>query len=235
MMGLVETFEAIPPNRRILGAVLLGAWIYVNWDVPQPPGVLAPDDPQQVLIVPRLWTRGDARFTALAQFDIRARVLSTNHYTFDGQADLSPVDLALGWGRMSDSAVLNEIKIRQGGRFYFWRPRFGRTLPIPMSEVISHSANMHMIPADEEVKKKLLDTRAGQLVSISGFLVQVNRPNGWTWRSSLSRTDSGPGACEVVWVERVNVQSTVEERAPAGESEKLNIACGLAAKPPNAT
>jgi hypothetical protein len=185
------------------GAVLLGAWIYVNADVTQPPGVLAPGEPQQIDIVPRSWTRGDARFTALAQFDVQARVLSTNHYSFDTMAAISPVDLALGWGPMSDSDVLAGVRVTQSGRFYYWSSRFGRRLPIPKNEVISHSANMHMIPADDEVRKTLLATRTGELVTLSGLLVQVNRPNGWILRTSLSRTDTGMGACEVVWVERI--------------------------------
>jgi hypothetical protein len=197
----------VKPILNIAGfwvAVLLGAWIYVNSDIQQPPGVLTPSDPDQVEIVPRSWTRGEAKFTAMAQFAVRARVLSTNHYSFDGQADLSPVDLALGWGRMSDSDVLQDIHISQSGRFYFWRPRYGRMLPIPKNEIISHSANMHMIPANEDVKSTLLDVRAGEIVTVSGFLVQVNKPNGWVWRTSLTRTDTGNGACEVVWVERVS-------------------------------
>jgi len=195
------------------GAVMLGAWFYANSDVPQPPGVLVTGEPQQIDILERSWTRGDARFTALAQFDVRARVLSTNHYSFDKQADLSPVDLALGWGRMSDSDVLANIKITQSGRFYFWGPRMGRDLPIPRNEVISHSANMHMIPADDDVKKTLLAVKAGELVTLSGFLVEVRRPNGWRWRTSLTRTDTGAGACEVVWVERVSRIGTVIQRA----------------------
>jgi hypothetical protein len=182
-------------------AVLLGAWIYGNADVPQPPGVLAPDEPQQVDIVERTWNRGDARFTALARFEMRGRVLSTNHYFFDAGAGISPVDLALGWGRMSDSAVLDELSIRQSGRCFFWRPHFGHELPIPMKEVTSHSSNMHMIPANDQIKKTLEDLRAGEVIDLKGFLVQVNRPNGWTWKTSLSRTDTGMGACEVVWVE----------------------------------
>ena len=105
----------------IWGAVLLGVWIYMSGDVPQPPGVLAPAEPRQVDIMPRTWERQGTRFTALAHFDVYARVLSTNHYLFDGQADLSPVDLALGWGRMSDSEVLAGLKVSQSNRFYFWR------------------------------------------------------------------------------------------------------------------
>ncbi|HEY3835149.1 MAG TPA: hypothetical protein VGL72_01190 [Bryobacteraceae bacterium] len=186
-------------------AVLLGAWIYTSQDLQQPPGVLVSDDPHQEYIVERIWNRGDAQFTAKARFDLRARVLSTNHYSFDKGADLSPVDFALGWGRMSDSDVLDHLVIRQSNRWYFWRPKWGDPLPIPEKELVSHSANMHMIPADDNVKKTLLDVRAGELVTIAGYLVQVDRPHGWIWRTSLSRTDTGMNACELVWVDRIYI------------------------------
>jgi hypothetical protein len=33
---------------------------------------------------------------------MRARVLSTERYWFDGASSVSPIDFAVGWGRMSD-------------------------------------------------------------------------------------------------------------------------------------
>ena len=42
--------------------------------------------------------------------------------------------------------------------------------------------------------------RKGDRVRIDGWLVQANAPDGWRWRSSLTRDDSGGGACEVVYV-----------------------------------
>jgi hypothetical protein len=42
--------------------------------------------------------------------------------------------------------------------------------------------------------------RPGQRVRIDGWLVQVDANDGWHWRSSLSREDTGGGACEVVYV-----------------------------------
>jgi hypothetical protein len=43
--------------------------------------------------------------------------------------------------------------------------------------------------------------RPGNLIDLRGFLVLAEGPDGWNWRSSLSRTDEGPGACELVWVD----------------------------------
>jgi len=43
--------------------------------------------------------------------------------------------------------------------------------------------------------------RQGELVHLDGFLVDASRPDGWRWRSSLRRDDTGDGACELVYVE----------------------------------
>ena len=42
----------------------------------------------------------------LAQFAVRARVLGREDYRMDKEADLSPIDLALGWKQMADPAVM---------------------------------------------------------------------------------------------------------------------------------
>jgi len=36
-------------------------------------------------------------------------------------------------------------------------------------------------------------------------LVEVKAQDGWTWRSSLSREDTGNGACELMLVEEVRL------------------------------
>jgi len=40
---------------------------------------------------------------------------------------------------------------------------------------------------------------------LKGHLVEITGPNGFHWRSSLSRTDQGAGRCELMWVESVEV------------------------------
>jgi hypothetical protein len=125
-------------------------------------------------------------------------VLGVERYRFDRAAQLSPVDFALGWGPMSDSRVLDAITIQQRDRWYFWS---ASQLPVAEGEITTHSGNMHMIPANAAVERRLLSVRAGQLVELRGQLVRADGPDGWHWVSSLSRADTGDGSCEVVWVE----------------------------------
>jgi len=135
-----------------------------------------------------------------ADFSVEARVLSREKYYIDASAELSPVDLALGWGPMSDTAVIDTLDIEQSVRFYTWRMERS---PLSLADVIRHSSNMHMIPANDEVADKLAAVRQGSLVKITGKLVNVRSDGGFRWSSSLSRTDTGAGACEVVYVTEV--------------------------------
>ncbi|MCC7175025.1 MAG: hypothetical protein IT159_07495 [Bryobacterales bacterium] len=168
-----------------------------------PPGILAPEEPSQLNLsggVP--WRQGKFLYTPRAEFSMRARVLSTKRYWFDGASAVSPVDFAVGWGPMSDQAVIDQIGCAQTQRSCRYWPK-GRQFPLSAGEIASHSANMHMIPADKEIGKALRDVRRGDLISLGGYLVSVSGENGWKWDTSLSRTDSGNGACEIVWVKRL--------------------------------
>jgi len=167
------------------------------------PGRVAPREPVQLELRPKpTFEFKGYRMTALARFDLEARVLSARRYRHDASAALSPIDLALGWGPMSDGAVLDAIDISQGGRFYRWSTR---TPPIPLTEIGLHSANMHMIPASPQVAEALAGIRRGHVVRVSGELVQAEGRDGFRWRSSLTRSDAGGGACELIFVRRIEV------------------------------
>lgn len=170
--------------------------------VDTPPGALTNAIPQQQQADSAAFAHKSYTLTPLAHFEIEARILSQTHYTFDREAELAPVDLALGWGPMSDIQVLSQISISQSNRFYFWRVDH---FPIPRREIETHSANMHMIPANEAIEKQLKSLRVGQKIRLQGELVQANGLDGFYWKSSLTREDTGAGACELVYVKALTV------------------------------
>jgi hypothetical protein len=118
-------------------------------------------------------------------------------------SDLAPQDLALAWGMMSDNRILRAFTIIQSARFYTWRPR--AELPIPLQDVVEHSANTHVIPVDRGVGSQLAQLRVGQVVHLTGLLVDGVRDDGASIHTSLTRSDAGAGACEVMLVEQVEV------------------------------
>ncbi len=186
--------------------VLYGLWQgWSHRSVDHPPGQIAIAVPKQTSLsgnAPHFEKNG-YDLTALARFDLTARTLGIERYRFDREADLSPMDVALGWGPMSDSAVLAQISIRQGGRFYYWSTP---DLPVPRREIEVNSANMHLIPARREIGKKLDALRPGSIVTLRGYLVEAQAHDGWRWRSSLTREDTGNGACELFWVEEAEIR-----------------------------
>jgi hypothetical protein len=198
-------------GQRIAFAALLAVslWHFAReWQLrPLHPadGPIAPAEPLQTELdtAATAEEHGRWKLTARARYDITARILSREDYRFDALADLVPEDLALGWGPMSDNRVLSAFRISQSVRFYSWRPL--KALPIPRQEVIEHSANTHVIPANPEVRSQLAQLRVGQVVHLTGTLVDGRRDDGASVRTSLTRSDSGPGACEVMLVERVEV------------------------------
>lgn len=189
----------------IIGAVLVTVFVLTHErEVKHGPGVLAPDVPAQIdLKNARSFAFDEYEITPLADFHLTARILSRKTYGYGRESDLSPIDLALGWGRMSDENVLKHIKISQSGRWYHWK---ARKLPIPQPEISSNSANMHLIPANDELKKELKKLRKGEVVELRGKLVLVKATDGWRWKSSLTRNDRGNHACELFYVEFLAVK-----------------------------
>mgnify|MGYP007011139222 FL=1 len=194
--------------KKILFWLLIigGCWLFYNStsQVKLGPGVMASAAPQQANIRSPVGNKiNKYDITELAEFDIMAKVLSKKNYSQDRGADLSPTDLALGWGNMSDENILKNIKISQSGRFYYWRVD---SFPIPRREIETHSANMHLIPANDSVKRTISKIKQGDIVEISGSLVDVtSKKDNWRWKSSLTRDDTGNGACELIWVKSLHI------------------------------
>jgi len=185
-------------------AVGLVAYFIMN---PEPvvlgPGVSAPEVPLQTKLSNATQIKLDEyTLSPVAEFSLQAKVLAKKQYRSGREADLSPFDLALGWGRMSDEQILESINFSQSNRWYRWKTP---QLPIPRKEIETFSANMHMIPANDFIKDSLAQVKEGQVISLQGYLVNVVASDGWKWRSSLTRNDTGGGACEVIFVEHFSI------------------------------
>jgi hypothetical protein len=178
--------------RRLLLTPLLLALLALGWQWLHPPPQVRPQGGVHHL--------AGHRITPLQPFELEALVLGREDYLFDRGAKVSPTDLALGWGPMADPQVLARIDIRQGNRWYHWRTD---DFPIPRRQIETHSANMHLIPANAAVARILEKIEPGQRIALAGQLVRVDGADGFRWISSLTREDTGDGACELIWVEQL--------------------------------
>lgn len=189
-----------------LGASWLLYGLWTDRAILRAPGQLAPDAPQQESVAPESHQLDGYDLNFRARFDIRARVLAHKNYRTAPDGDLVPYDLALGWGAMSDSAVLDHIAIHQGTRTYGWYVDDFNALPnADRASIETSSANMHIIPANESVREKLSQVRTGDIVHITGFLTDF-KGHGVERITSTTRDDVGAGSCEIIYAESFSVE-----------------------------
>lgn len=168
----------------------------------------ASSDPVQEDLTARSFVLNNSGYqwtiTPKARYTIAARVLSLHQYDSGWQSSLSPMDIALGWGVLADNTVDRWISWSQTGRWYYYH--WMANTPYQPKVIGSHSSNVHIIPANNRVRSVLPLIQKNDVVLMEGMLVNVDGTNGlqnFGWHTSLSRTDTGDGACEVLFLQRV--------------------------------
>lgn len=149
-------------------------------------------------------TRGrrEFRITPRGAYDVAARVGETERYRSGASGALIPWDFVLAWGAVTREPGWNRISFTQTGRFYLWSTR---DASLDLGYVASHTANTHLIPGSSRVASALARVRRGDRVRLEGDLVDIDGPDGFAWRTSLTRTDTGAGACETLYVRAVTI------------------------------
>jgi hypothetical protein len=145
----------------------------------------------------------------VAAYTISCVVISKRYHTNTLEDKLSPVDLCVVWGALSEPENLEHIYSLQAGRWCSFR--YTSELTVDQSYIENHIANMHLIPANENVNKAVKSIKEGQKIYMEGYLVKVFKYGQCIWVSSLSREDSGEGACEVFYVTKVRIGTAVYE------------------------
>ncbi|MFN7964665.1 MAG: hypothetical protein U0V87_03140 [Acidobacteriota bacterium] len=158
--------------------------------------------------------RSNISFTVTPRFrySVQAVVLHRESYYAGWQAELAPCDLALGWGELIARDLHHRVRWSQGGRWYHWRT--GSDFPENNSFVAKHSANTHIVPANDLVAAAVCALDADDDVALDGMLVDLRGQRGteqYVWKSSTSRDDRADGSCEVMWVTRVRARGRIFE------------------------
>lgn len=203
----------LPVGRAILLLIVSVAawWWWSSRPIRYAPGVLVAESPVQEEQSARwLGEVDEFRIIGVARYTLRGRVLGRKRYHSGIQSRLVPVDVATGWGRMSDQAILDQFELTMGNRFFFYEWR-GQP-PLPQDEIMRSASNNHVIAASDAVAKSIARLRLGELIEMSGWLVDAERADGFRWRSSRRRDDTGNGACELFYVERVAPFAAVAPR-----------------------
>lgn len=148
------------------------------------------------------------RLTKIAEYTVTGIMVSIETYTDDRGAALSPCDIALVFGKLVADARWRRIDWSQSGRWYWWSYDVD-DIPGGNDFIVANSSNNHIVPADTRVAAAVRRLDTGKTVRLSGFLIDIEEtgvPDGFTWRTSRSRTDTGDGSCEIIWLTGVEQQ-----------------------------
>ena len=140
-----------------------------------------------------------------AEYDISACVVSTNAhwramFGVLGEATDTP-DVGVVWGENLVSGDINKVDFWSGDFTLFWQYGPG------VRFYANAGGNVHVLAATPEVYDIATGLRRGDQIRLRGCLVNYYRTDwGAHWRkSSLTRDDVGPTACEVMFVEQIEI------------------------------
>jgi hypothetical protein len=155
---------------------------------------------------------GHFTITPVAEYKISGVVVSKETYSSEWEGKVSPVDLAIVWGKLAEPEYDRYITYSQSNRWYFYKYKQGS--PFDNSYIISHSANNHIIPANENIRRAVKTIGRKDKIVLEGFLVNIKgsyKEQTVIWNTSLSRTDTGHSSCELFYVSKVKIDTKVYE------------------------
>lgn len=155
---------------------------------------------------------GGRRYRIVPRFrwDESARVMSEEPYRAGAAGALIPVDWVLGWGPVVAPPYAGRIHYTQTSRFYMWGTSDRQ---LDRGAIVTHTANTHVIPATVRLRRAAALVRKGDDVRLEGWLVDVDGIDNesFHWKTSVSRSDEGPGGCETVYLTRLTVNTRAYE------------------------
>lgn len=144
---------------------------------------------------------GEWEMESLADYEVSGIVMSRRR-NMDVLYEVSEFDIALVWGDVSVPEKARQIRTTHGRRYA--RFRAPADLGFSIDEFVRQSANVHTIPANDEIKRQIRSLRRGDVATFKGRLVEVRGEKlSKPWRSSLIRTDHEFEGCEIMLVEEV--------------------------------
>ncbi|WP_422486965.1 hypothetical protein [Gudongella sp. DL1XJH-153] len=143
---------------------------------------------------------GEVNLSIKAEYDIRGFVKGKRKYS-DYSSQVSDYDIILVWGDLNKEEYDQFVNYSQSGRWYYYTYETGR---IDQSFIAKNSANVHLIPENDEVKREIKKIDKNDYIRIEGYLVDVHFDSG-DWKTSMTRGDTGNGACEIIFVKELHI------------------------------
>lgn len=145
----------------------------------------------------------DYSFSGLvvSQHDTKS-FLDVSHY--DDPANTK--DICISWGENISNGAYKKVQYESGDFTCF--VKWNRPIEPPFS--LTHLANNHVIPATPEIARQINNVQIGDQIALKGKLVNytistVDNQSLGSRSTSTTREDTGNGACEVVYVQSVEI------------------------------
>jgi hypothetical protein len=178
------------------------------------PAVLAEPIQQPIYYQPpiRFTIHGyDYELTPVATYDISALLVSKINYKSFSIYEYEravPVDLVMIWGDNVKNEKYKEVQFYNDMGWGWWRSY------VDTGFNSNQFSNNHLVIGDRKnFERKASSLLVGDQVRIRGKLINMTihrsgsspAPEDPVWKSSLTRTDTAAGACEVIYPEEIEV------------------------------
>lgn len=179
-------------------------------DVDFQPEVLA--EPQQEATQARPFNASfkgvDYKVEPEYRYDLAGMVVSFRHHDgnsrmhFRANDHLNMMDVCVVWGDTATSKLLHKIK--------FWNGIFTCNFQTRNQAAwdafsVQQISNNHLISDDPSIREQVKDIRIGDQIRVRGYLASYSNDAGGKRGTSTTRTDTGDGACETVFVEQFDI------------------------------
>ncbi|NNC98455.1 MAG: hypothetical protein HKN88_10340 [Gammaproteobacteria bacterium] len=174
------------------------------------------EEPVQKKVSPNEFTvnvnKIDYKIKPLYDYELVGMIVSYKQH--DGNArlhkrwndHLNVADYCVLWGETAVAKTLPKLN--------FWNGQFTCNFSTRDQQAWdnfnpSQLSNNHLVAADEYLRKKISKISIGDQIRIRGKLVEYQNLNtGGTRGTSITRDDTGDGACETIFVEQVQILKT---------------------------
>ncbi len=142
----------------------------------------------------------------VAEYELWGLVVSHNNIhsvtdIYHDRASVDTKDLCVIWGPNLTRDDFQQVA--------YWSEPWSCVLAVPAHLLFfpAHLSNNHLITADQRLRDRIDAVRIGDQIHLKGLLVNYSaRRMPLAWRmSSTTRHDRGNGACEVVFVEALDI------------------------------
>jgi len=141
------------------------------------------------------------------EYELHGMIVSYRHH--DGKSrmhlrssdHLNMLDVCVVWGDNATNPLLHKLD--------FWNGIFTcnvqtRNTAAWESFDMEQLSNNHLISDDEEIRDSVQKIRVGDQIRIRGVLAKYESPGGERG-TSITRTDTGDGACETIYVDHFEI------------------------------